>query len=313
MVVLGLMMVTTASMLVVGSGLVFRTSGMLGPTWSKVESHSLPGGLVANRFVSDDSDRTKFQTRIQILDGKESLLDWRGWSASLGFFDRATAKRSGLGDDLDRNGEPDLAFRIHRSANDAGSWIIVSLADRSGAPRIQPMAVLEDGSFEDFNLDGRFEFLATDSRLRDLWNEPRRIQVPEIVMSPSADGWTFDRRMTLERPWPADLVSPEDAIRSANEGWNDSRTPFITELFGIAFELMSRGRKDEARRLVSESWPGDGDSGPVGEFLVMTMPSGESVRYQADPGFRSELLDRVASLSRFKDQLQDLESSYEDG
>ena len=309
MVILGLMMVTIASMLVVGSGLVVRTSGMLGPTWSKVESQSLPGGLVAIQFVSNDSDRTNFRTRVRILDGKESLFDWRGWSASLGFFDRATAERSGLGDDLDRNGEPDLVFRVHRNADDPGSWIIVSLADRTGATRIQPMAVLDDGSFEDFNEDGRFEFVATDSRLRYRWNEPRRIRVPEIVMSPGVDGWAFDRTLTVNRPWPVGLDDPDEALQEAIESWDESRRPFITELFSIAFELMARGREDDARRLVSETWPGDLDPEDIGEFLLLTMPSGESVSYQPTPSFRNDLLDRVTSLSRFQDQLQDLDSS----
>ena len=309
--ILGLTMVTIASMLVVGSGLVVRTSGMLGPTWSKVESQSLPGGLVAIQFVSNDSDRTNFRTRVRILDGKESLFDWRGWSASLGFFDRATAERAGLGDDLDRNGEPDLAFRVHRNADDPGAWIIVSLADRTGATRIQPMAVLDDGFFEDFNGDGRFEFVATDSRLRNRWNEPRRIRVPEIVMSPAVDGWSFNQAMTINRPWPGGLVDPDEALQEASKAWDESRRPFITELFGIAFELMARGRGDDARRLVSETWPGDEDPDDIGEFLMLTMPSGESVSYQANPSFRTDLLDRVMSLSRFQDQLQDLDSPSE--
>lgn len=311
MVILGLSLVATASMLIAGSGLVVRTSGMFGPAWSRVESQSLPGGLVAVQFVSNDEERTEFRTRIRILDGQESLFDWRGWSASLGFFDRATARRAGLGDDLDRNGEPDLAFRVHRNPDDPGSWILLSLADRTGTARIQPMAILDDGSFEDINRDGRFEFIATDSRLRDCWNEPRRIRVPEIVMSPTPNGWIFDRESTTNRPWPTDLIDPEDALREANESWEESRRPFVTELFGIALELVARGRGDAARRFVSSTWPCDLDPDAIGEFLVLTLPSGESIDYRADPSFRMDLLERVTSLSRFQDQLRNLAPSLQ--
>ena len=307
MVILGLVMVTMASVLFVGSGQVVRTSGMLGPTWSTVESQPLPGGLVALQLVSNDPDRTGFRTRVRIQDGNETLFDWRGWSATLGFFDRVTAERAGLGDDLDRNGEPDLAFRVRRNADDPGSWIVVSLADRTGATRIQPMAVLDDGSFEDANLDGRFEFIATDSVLRDLWNEPRRIRVPAVVMSPDPDGWVFDPELTMSRPWPSDLTAPDDAIRMSADAWRESRTPFITELFGIALELVARGRWEEARGLVGQRWPGDEAYDVFGDTLVLTMPSGESVFYRPDPAFRSELLDRVVSLSRFDGRLRSLE------
>ena len=305
-------MVSIASILGVGSGLVVRTSGILGPTWSKVESQSLPGGLVAVELVSNNADRTGFRTRIQILDGNESLLDWSGWSGTLGFFDRFTAEKVGLGDDLDRNGEPDLAFRVHRHADDPGSWILVSLADRMGAARIQPMAVLDDGSFEDSNGDGRFEFIATDARFRDLWNEPRRIRVPEIVLSPDTNGWSFDPGLTVGRPWPSDLPDPSDAVRSARKDWNDSRRPFITELFGIALELVARGRQGEARELLAATWPGDKEPDIIGSVLLLRTPSGEPVEYRPDPASRQEILDRVISLSRFREELRDLDSPTDD-
>ncbi|MCP4835128.1 MAG: hypothetical protein GY895_10235 [Phycisphaera sp.] len=312
MVIIGLLMVTVASTLVVGSGLVLRTSGMLGPAWSSVETKQLPGGLSVVHQVSNDSTRTNFRHRVRVLDGNESLFDWQGWSATLGFFDRKTAQRSGLGDDMDRNGEPDLVLRVLRNAEDPGSWLLLSLADRSGSTRLQPVAVLRDGTFEDLDSDGRYEFLATDTNLRNLWSEPRRIRVPEVVLQPTGTGWSLDRVMTLERPWPIGLTAPGDAIREARDAWESSGRSFITDLFGVAFELIARGREAEARRFVSEPWPGDLEPDAVDE-VVLTDPSGESVSYRPDPSFRIGLLERVMRLSRFRDHLQDLDSSLEGG
>ena len=309
MVIIGLLMVTVASTLVVGSGLVLRTSGMLGPVWSTVETKPLPGDLTVVHQVSNDPTRTTFRHRVMVLDGNDPLFDWQGWSATLGFFDRRTAERSGLGNDMDRNGEPDLVFRVLRNADDPGSWLLLSLADRSGTTRLQPVAVLRDGTFEDLDADGRYEFLATDTALRNLWSEPRRIRVPEVVLLPTATGWSLDREMTMNRPWPTDLAAPDDAIKEAMDAWNSSGRPSITDLFGVAFELIARGHEAEARRFVSEPWPGDLEPDLVGEVAVWTTPSGDTVSYRPDPSFRIDLLERVMTLSRFRDHLQDLESS----
>lgn len=307
MVIIGLLMVAVASTLVVGSGLVLRTSGMLGPAWSSVERQQLPGGLMAVHQVSNDSDRTDFRHRVRIMDGNEPLFDWRGWSATLGFFDRTTAQRSGLGKDIDRNGEPDLVFRVLRSADDPGSWLVLSLADRSGSPRIQPVAVLDDGIFEDLDADGRYEFVASDTPLRNRWNEPRRFRVPEVVLLPTMDGWSFDPELTMNRPWPLGLESdPAIALESARRGWDGSRRPFATELFSVALELFARGRIDEARRFVSLPWPGDEEPDVADHPVLMTGSNGESISYVADPAAREALLDLLISESRFKDRLLDL-------
>lgn len=312
MVIIGLFMVAIASMLAVGSGLVVRTSGMIGPAWSRAEAQPLPGGLTAVHLVSNDVNRTDFRHRIQIIDADQTLFEWRGWSATLGFFDRTTAERSGLGNDIDRNGEPDLVFRLLRNADDPGSWVIVSLADRAGVARIQPVAVLQDGSFEDVDDDGRFEFLATDTSLRDRWREPRRFRIPEIVMSPRVDGWRFDQDLSIRRPWPADLEDPDVALRSAWDAWDTSRRPFVTELFGIALELVARGRSDRARAFVARSWPGDTEVDPVAERQMMRGSGDESISYRSNPDSRIEMLDLIIEESRFVDQLRRMSFSDPD-
>ena len=131
-------------------------------------------------------------------------------------------------------------------------------------------------------------------------------------MSPGANGWSFDPGLTANRPWPSDLADPSDAVRSAREDWNDSRRPFITELFGIALELVARGRQGEARELLAAPWPGDEETDVVESVLLLRTPSGKPLEYRPDPASRQELLDRVISLSRFHEELRNLDSPTDD-
>ena len=153
--IVGLVLVLVPSVLAVGSGGARSTSSLLRATWTRVEVQPLPGGLEVVHLISEQGDEASFRHRIQVRnETNEVLLDWKGWSARLGFLDSTTAKRIGLGGDIDRNGEPDLVLRVQESAVDQGSWLVISIADRAGRPRIQPEAILRGGVFSDVDLDG---------------------------------------------------------------------------------------------------------------------------------------------------------------
>ncbi|MEE2894433.1 MAG: hypothetical protein VX726_01700 [Planctomycetota bacterium] len=304
--IVGLVLVLVPSVLAVGSGAARSTSGLLRATWTRVEVQPLPGGLEVVHLISEQGDEASFRHRIQVRnETNEVLLDWKGWSARLGFLDSTTAKRIGLGGDIDRNGEPDLVLRVQESAVDQGSWLVISIADRAGRPRVQPEAILRGGVFSDVDLDGQMEFVADDARLRSRWFEPRRIQVAETVLVPSPDGWRFDAEATRVNPWPSSLESdPERALTSAHEGWMDGRSPFITDLFSVAMQMVARGRLEEARRFVARPWPGDADPGVLGETEVLEVGQGDWLTYPTSPRQRVDLLERLVEESRFREELR---------
>ena len=270
-----------------------------------MEVQPLPGGLEVVHLISEQGDEASFRHRIQVRnETNEVLLDWKGWSARLGFLDSTTAKRIGLGGDIDRNGEPDLVLRVQESAVDRGSWLVISIADRAGRPRIQPEAILRGGVFSDVDLDGQMEFVADDARLRSRWFEPRRIHVAETVLVPSRR-MEFDAEATSTNPGPSSLESdPERALASAHEGWMNGRSPFITDLFSVALQMVARGRLAEARRFVARPWPGDVDPGVLGETEVLEVGPDDWLAYPTTPRQRVDLLERLLEESRFRREVR---------
>ena len=165
----GLSIVATASGLAVATGVASGTR-MSGPAWSLAESRSLPNGWSVDHEFSEDPTRTVFARRIRVRRAGVTHFVWNGWSSRLGFVDSNTGRSEGLGTDIDRNGEPDLVVQVSDGGNTSPlTWFVISLADRSGGARLEPAAVLRDGRFEDVDGDGRWEFIANDSGLRDVW------------------------------------------------------------------------------------------------------------------------------------------------
>ena len=310
-IITGLSVISVASMLAVGWTLPGRTSRLLAPVWAPVDVRDLPIGWRVERSSSDDFEGAGFRARVRILRDEQVHFDWQGWSADLGFLDPRTAERVGLGTDLDRDGVPDLAVRVTETAG-TRSWLLFSLADRDGFPRLQPAAVLSDGGFFDVDDDGRFEFIAQDTSLRTRWIEPGRITVPSIVLSPESGAWRFDEKLSRSRALPFDpSQEPLSPLMEARKGWDERRMPFVSPLFGAAFELASRGRFLEAGRLIESEWPGDStpnDLGDPGTFFE-SIGDQEVRGYEATPRARREIFEEMLNASRFSDELERLRST----
>ena len=310
-IITGLSIISLASMLAVGWNLPGRTSRLLSPVWVPVDVRDLPIGWRVERSSSDDFEGAGFRARVRILRDEQVHFDWQGWSADLGFLDPRTAERVGLGTDLDRDGVPDLAVRVTETAG-TWSWLLFSLADRDGFPRLQPAAVLTDGGFFDVDDDGRFEFIAEDTSLRTRWIEPGRITVPSIVLSPESGAWRFDERLSRDRDLSFDpSLDPLAPLMKARKRWDEGRMPFVSPLFGAAFQLASRGRFLEAGRLIESEWPGDStpnDLGDPGTFFE-SIGKQEVREYEATPRARWEIFEEMLTASRFSDELARLRST----
>ncbi|MAC20648.1 MAG: hypothetical protein CMJ23_13435 [Phycisphaerae bacterium] len=309
-IITGLSVVSVASTLAVGWD-PGRASRLFTPVWTPIEIRDLPIGWRVERSSSDDFEGTGFRERVRILHEKKVHFDWQGWSADLGFLDSRTARRVGLGTDLDRNGVPDLVIRMTEIAG-TRSWVLFSLAGRDGVPRLQPAAVLTDGGFSDVDGDGHFEFVAEDSALRNQWSEPGRISVPSMVFSPASGGWRFDEMLSRGRPLRFDLTEdPLEPLTKARAQWAENRKPFVSSLFGAAFQLASRGRFVEADRLLGAAWPGDTDPNDVADFTTFFEASGNkrARSYVANAEARRRIFEDMLAASRFSDELATLRST----
>lgn len=308
-IIIGLSVVSVASMLAVGWG-PGRTARLLTPVWAPIETRDLPIGWRVERSSSDDFEGTGFRERVRIIRDETVHFDWQGWSADLGFLDPRTARRVGLGTDLDRNGVPDLVIRMTEIAG-ARSWVLFSLAGRDGIPRLQPAAVLSDGGFSDVNGDGHFEFIAEDTSLRNRWSEPGRITMPSMVFSPDSGAWKFDEALSRSRALRFDLADdPLEPLAKARAQWAENRRPFVSSLFGTAFQLASRGRFAEADRLLGAAWPGDANPSDVEDFgtFFETVGSKKVRSYVADSEARRKIFEDMIAASRFSDELARLRS-----
>ncbi|MEE2972633.1 MAG: hypothetical protein VX672_05865, partial [Planctomycetota bacterium] len=266
-VIVGLSVVLVSSMFAVGWDLPARSSRFILSDWIVTDARELPYDWKVERMIAGDADPTGHQARIRLSQGGETHYDWRGGSADLGFLDPRSAKRVGLGTDVDRDGTPDLVIRVSSNIGGTPEWILLSLADRRGSPRIQPTAVLVDGSFRDVDGDGRFEFQAEDSGLRNRWFEPSRFEGPSIVLSPRETGWSFDEELSRRRSIDFDPdLDPMEVLADAASAWTDVRRPFVSTLFNLAFQLASHGRDAAAIELLGSDWPGDDRPSDVSDF-----------------------------------------------
>ena len=293
-------------MFAVGWDLPTRSSRLILSDWIVVDVRELPYDWKVERLISDDSDPSAHQARVRLVKDGKTHYDWRGGSADLGFLDPRTAKRVGLGTDLDRDGTPDVVVRVASTVGGVAEWIVLSLADRRGAPRIQPMAVLVDGSFKDVDADGRFEFLAEDSALRNRWIEPSRFSGPSIVLSPSGTGWRFDLDLSRTRSLAFDPeADPVEPLEEARRAWSENRRPFVSTLFDTAFQLTSHGRYEAAIGLLESDWPGDDDPAAVDDLRTIERisSSGDYRAYRADPAWRTMLFTEMLAQSRFANEL----------
>ena len=304
--IVGLSVVSISSMFAVGWDLPARSSRFLLSDWIVADARELPYDWRVERLIAGDSNPTGHQARVLLSKGGETHYDWRGGSADLGFLDPRSAKRVGLGTDVDRDGTPDLVIRVSSTIGGTPEWVLLSLADRRGTPRIQPTAVLVDGSFKDVDEDGRFEFQAEDSELRDRWSEPSRFMGPSIILSPNGMGWRFDPELSRRRSIDLDPdTDPTAALEDARRSWTIDRRPFVSRLFDLAFQLASHGRYAAAIELLGSTWPGDDRPSDVSDFeTIQTGPSSRTYRaYRADPSWRIELFNEMLGQSRFAAEL----------
>jgi len=305
-VIVGLSIVAVASGFAVGTGVAGATTRLLGPAWTLLDSRSLAGGWTVDHEISADLDRTVFSRRIRVRRDGETHFQWSGLSSMLGYPDPATGRTEGLGTDIDRDGEPDLVLQTSDGGNASPvTWFVLSLASRSAGSRIEPTAVLFDGWFQDVDDDGRPEFIATDSTMRDAWSEYRGLAIPDVVLSPRRDGWRFDRTATAARPLPESFeAGPEAVLAEARAAWSSEQRPFVSHLFSLATTLAARGRGDEALAVMRAPWPGDDDPASVAEFTTLIDPETQLPRrYRPDPLERERDFRDLMARWRWHDAL----------
>ncbi len=309
-VIVGLLIVAVASGFAVGTGVAGATTRLLGPEWTLLESRSLAGGWTVDHQISADLERTLFNRRVRVRRDGATHFQWSGWSSMIGYRDPSSGRIEGLGTDIDRDGEPDLVLQVSDGGNASPStWFVLSLASRSAGARIEPTAVLFDGWFQDVDADGRAEFISTDSTLRNLWSEYRGLVLPDVVLSPTKDGWRFDRAATIDRPLPAELepggdAGPEAVLAEAREAWVAEARPFVSRLFGLAAALVARGRGDEALAVIRAPWPGDDDPDAVRDFTTLIDEDTQLPRrYRPTPEAREQDFRELMARWRWSDRL----------
>ncbi len=135
--------------------------------------------------------------------------------------------------------------------------------------------------------------------------------MPSMVFSPDSGVWKFDEALSRSRALRFDLADdPLEPLAKARAQWAENRRPFVSSLFGTAFQLASRGRFAEADRLLGAAWPGDANPSDVEDFgtFFETVGSKKVRSYVADSEARRKIFEDMIAASRFSDERARLRS-----
>lgn len=288
-VIIGLVVVSVASVLSIRDDLSGSVREFIGPIWSLEERVELSGGWVAEIHRSNDLALTNLDRRVRLIGDGETSFEWMGWFARFGTEDPVTGETVGIGEDIDRDGTPDLVVRANGDGeSEASRVLILSLATRSGIRRIETRTILPEGWFMAVGDDSQRRFQAIDRLIDNRWGLSGFVSKPTLVLEPGRGStWNIDLEATRAQPMPPSMVAFDAStiIEAAFEAWSSGTDPRLGDLLAFATHLAYRGRMDEARAVLGATWPGDEDS----ERLKLFMPGArdaEFLDYRPDPAWR---------------------------
>jgi hypothetical protein len=299
-VIIGLLVVSVASVLSIRDDLSGSVQEFIGPAWALEERVELPGGWVAEIHRSNDLVLTNLDRRVRLIQGGEIRFEWMGWFARFGTEDPTTGETVGIGEDIDRDGTPNLVIRANEDGDSETSRVILlSLATRSGFPRIKTLAILPDGWFMGLGGDSRPRYQAIDQLVEDQWGLSGAASKPTLVLEKRGGStWNVDLDATRAQPMPSSMATfdARTAVEAAFDAWSTGADPQLGELLAFATHLAYRGRMDEARAVLSAAWPGDEDSERLKLFMRGPRDS-EFLDYRPDPAWRLKAFDLAIERS----------------
>ena len=240
-VIIGLLITAVSSLGAGRAGLGPAANRLFVPAWQLEERAVLISPWAAEVRRASEPGRTAMPARVRVHRDGIVQFEWKGRFASLGAYASAR-KRWGLGEDIDGNGTPDLVIET-RGMDGIDRTYVISLATDEGTARLEPVAILRKGRFEDLDADGSPEYLLEDEtyqyRLGGLTGGPR----PTLVLVPDGrGGWRFDAEKSMARAMPEEWEERFARERAASTVAGHSGHPAA---HAMALELLYRGRSDE--------------------------------------------------------------------
>lgn len=267
-VIIGLLITVVSSLGASRTGLGPAANQLFVPAWQLEESQSLGSGWFAEVRRSSGEGRTNLPSRARVYRNGSVMFEWQGQFASLGAYAQGK-ERWGLGSDIDGDSSPDLVIET-RGTDGIERTLIFSLSTNDGIQRLEPMAILPDGRFEDLDEDGFPEYLLEDQtylyRLGGLHGGPR----PTLVMvSDNRGGWRYDPAKTRGRPMPEDW---ERKLAQKREAIVELGQPDYALVHEAALELLYRGRSEEAAELLQNEFSEEPDQIKAFYLAVQASP-----------------------------------------
>jgi hypothetical protein len=305
----GLFIVATTSVLSIQDDADRSFQSLFGPAWVLEDRIDLPGGWIATIERSNDLRVTGIDRRVRIRDASGVRYDWSGWFVRFGTEDPATGRRIGLGDDVDRDGTPDLVLETNGSIDEDGWRVrVLSLATRSGVRRIDTRRILPAGWFIELENGRDRRFVELDPVVPGHWGLPTT-ETATFVLVPDQDlSWNVDRIATRDQPMPArlDRAPPAVILEEARRAWSEAGTPMLGQLLDLAVNLAVRGRLEEARGMLELPWPGDETPEALLEHLRST--SDKEPVYRPDPTWRRAAFDAAIEGSPRRSDIRSMAS-----
>jgi|GEM_PF-3390936 len=308
-VIIGLSVVSLASVLSIRDDFSGSVQDFIGPAWALEERVELPGGWVAEIHRSNDLQRTGLDRRVRVIGDGKTRFEWMGWFVRFGTEDPTTGATVGIGEDIDRDGAPDLVIRTNGDGNsEASRVLLLSLATRSGVYRIETRAILPEGWFMAPDGDSQRRFHAIDQVIDDGWGLSGFVSKPTLVLASGPKSiWSVDFDATRAQAMPSSMSEFDSTtiVEASFEAWRASADPELGRLLSFATHLLYRGRIDEARAVLGAEWPGDDDPERLKLFMSGSHDSG-FINYRPDPAWRLEAFKSAIEASPRRIEFQEM-------
>ena len=305
----GLLIVAATSVLSIQDATTRSFGSLFGPAWVLEDRVDLPGGWIATIERSNDLRVTGVDRRARIRDASGFRYEWSGWFVRFGTEDPVTGRRIGLGDDVDRDGTPDLVLETNGSIDEDGWRVrILSLATRSGVRRIDTRRILPAGWFVELENGRDRRFVQTDPLVPGHWGLPTTDTATFLLIPKQDLEWNVDLVATRDQPMPArlDRAPPDAMLAQAERSWSEDGDPMLGELLDLVINLAARGRLEEARRILERPWPGDETPERILTHLRTTFDA-EPV-YRPDPEWRRTAFDAALDGSSRRSDIRSMAS-----
>jgi hypothetical protein len=308
-VIIGLSVVSLASVLLIRNDFSDSVQGFIGPVWALEERVKLPGGWVAEIHRSNDLKLTNLDRRVRLIDDGKTRFEWMGWFARFGTENPTTGETVGVGEDIDRDGAPDLLIRTNDDGDsEASRVLLLSLATRSGVYRIETRAILPEGWFMTADDDSQRRFHAIDQLIDDGWGLSGSVSKPTLVLALGRkSSWSVDFEATRAQTMPPSMRDFDSStiVEASFDAWKTGDDPQLGRLLSFATHLLYRGRIHEARAVLGAEWPGDDDPERLKLFMSGSRDSGFP-NYRPDPAWRLEAFKSAIEASPRRIELQEM-------